>query len=297
MEYLMTYGWAILIIAVVLGALFQLGIFNASNFAVKAPPGSCQAYRPNGPGTPVQGLEGECLNDLPEYTASFSSGGGYLSAPLPGTANPSQGTISLWFDRQWSTNDGVTHGLIGLGGYWGIPGKGNADFNKTQIFKYANNNEWYFRVWASPGNGCDVNIADSSIPGNVWHSVVMEWGPAVGGVEVWVDGGTPLSCTQAAMSVQWATNTLYMGFGYGGNPRVGDLANIQVYNTTLSQEEVNAIYTEGIGGAPVRPQNLVGWWPLNGNANDYSGNNNNGAAIFTAVPYTSAWTSAYAGPV
>ncbi|MGC8662693.1 MAG: hypothetical protein ACP5RT_02830, partial [Candidatus Micrarchaeia archaeon] len=42
MEYLMTYGWAILIIAVVLGALFQLGVFNANNFAPKAPPGACQ---------------------------------------------------------------------------------------------------------------------------------------------------------------------------------------------------------------------------------------------------------------
>ncbi|MFI5412922.1 MAG: hypothetical protein ACHQX1_03450 [Candidatus Micrarchaeales archaeon] len=31
MEYLMTYGWAILVIAVVLGALYQLGIFNAAN--------------------------------------------------------------------------------------------------------------------------------------------------------------------------------------------------------------------------------------------------------------------------
>jgi hypothetical protein len=32
MEYLMTYGWAILIIAVVLGALYSLGIFNGTNF-------------------------------------------------------------------------------------------------------------------------------------------------------------------------------------------------------------------------------------------------------------------------
>ena len=30
MEYLMTYGWAILIIAVVLGALFSLGVFNGA---------------------------------------------------------------------------------------------------------------------------------------------------------------------------------------------------------------------------------------------------------------------------
>ena len=32
MEYLMTYGWAILIISVVLGALFSLGVFSSSSF-------------------------------------------------------------------------------------------------------------------------------------------------------------------------------------------------------------------------------------------------------------------------
>ncbi len=36
MEYLMTYGWAILIIAVVLAALFELGVFNGSNLAPQA---------------------------------------------------------------------------------------------------------------------------------------------------------------------------------------------------------------------------------------------------------------------
>ena len=32
MEYLMTYGWAILIVAVVLGALYSLGVFNGAAF-------------------------------------------------------------------------------------------------------------------------------------------------------------------------------------------------------------------------------------------------------------------------
>jgi hypothetical protein len=36
MEYLMTYGWAILIIAVVLAALFALGVFNGSNLSGNA---------------------------------------------------------------------------------------------------------------------------------------------------------------------------------------------------------------------------------------------------------------------
>ena len=32
MEYLMTYGWVILIIAIALTVLSALGVFNASNF-------------------------------------------------------------------------------------------------------------------------------------------------------------------------------------------------------------------------------------------------------------------------
>jgi len=40
--------------------------------------------------------------------------------------------------------------------------------------------------------------------------------------------------------------------------------------------------------------NLVGWWPLNGNPNDYSGNGYNGAA--NIVTYTTQWTSSYVAP-
>ena len=72
MEYLMTYGWAILIIAVVLGALFQLGVF--SGFASpRAPPGSCQVIRPNGPlSSQFINLGGVCSGELPEYVGSFN---------------------------------------------------------------------------------------------------------------------------------------------------------------------------------------------------------------------------------
>jgi hypothetical protein len=78
---------------------------------------------------------------------------------------------------------------------------------------------------------------------------------------------------------------------YSGAQFQGSIANIQVYNATLSPSGINALYREGIGGAPIQLQNLVAWWPLNGNANDYSGNNYNGAA--TNVIFTTTWTSGY----
>ncbi|MEM3181368.1 MAG: hypothetical protein QXY86_03245, partial [Candidatus Micrarchaeaceae archaeon] len=76
MEYLMTYGWAILIIAVVLGALFELGVFSSNTFAPKASPGACQVFRPNGPyTTSFINLEGVCNGELPEYVAYFNGNG------------------------------------------------------------------------------------------------------------------------------------------------------------------------------------------------------------------------------
>ena len=49
-----------------------------------------------------------------------------------------------------------------------------------------------------------------------------------------------------------------------------------------------------IGGAPIDLQHLVGWWPLNGNANDYSGNGNNGQ--INGVTFVSNWWQGYTPP-
>ena len=50
-----------------------------------------------------------------------------------------------------------------------------------------------------------------------------------------------------------------------------------------------------VGGAPIDLQNLVGWWPLNGNAHDYSGNNNNGQTNGD-VTFTNSWENGYTTP-
>jgi YVTN family beta-propeller protein len=73
----------------------------------------------------------------------------------------------------------------------------------------------------------------------------------------------------------------YSGGSYNFN---GLLANAQMYSTALSAAQVQQLYQEGISGLPIANAGLAGWWPLNGNANDYSGNGNNGAA--TSVSYT-----------
>ncbi len=61
----------------------------------------------------------------------------------------------------------------------------------------------------------------------------------------------------------------------GCNPISGYLANVQIYSIPLTGNQINALYNEGINGAPLSNLNkyLLTWVPLNGNANDYSGNN------------------------
>ena len=137
MEYLMTYGWAILIIAVVLGALFSLGVFNGNNFAPKASPGACQVFRPNGPGTTMDiNLAGECQGLEPQYAGGFS---GQSSISVPASEMPygnAPRTIVAWinpnsdlgnrgifyYGDDWCPPDGAIFGLILNSGYlylWG----------------------------------------------------------------------------------------------------------------------------------------------------------------------------------
>ncbi|MDE1860306.1 MAG: pentapeptide repeat-containing protein [Candidatus Micrarchaeota archaeon] len=56
----------------------------------------------------------------------------------------------------------------------------------------------------------------------------------------------------------------------------GSISNVQIYNSSLSSSDMHALYMGGIGAEPISLQALAGWWPLNGDFNDYSGDSNSG---------------------
>ena len=282
MEYLMTYGWAILIIAVVLGALFQLGVFNAGTFAPKAPPGACQVFRPNGPtSTSFINLEGVCNGELPQYVANFADTGeinvnGFSSAmsnvPL---------TITGWVLPQ---ND-PSH----YSGYFGI----RSTDNNFYILQLQSTNKLECRFVNSGGTTYTTEGPPVVTPG-VWNFVALTYDPSTGYLTCY-DDETPTTITGASGYI--SNSIMPFGIGWDGccNGVNGELADIQVYNASLSANEIQALYLEGIGGVPISLQSLTGWWPLNGNANDYSGNNNNGVSG-SGVTYTNQWSSGYTPP-
>ncbi len=286
MEYLMTYGWAILIIAVVLSVLFQLGVFSSGNFQPHAQAGACQVSRT------VAGvsLEGQCNGLLPQYVAGFNNAQtSNIMTPLPTTATYGT-TISAWFYQTGASDIGGIFYLGSTPEYPNSNGYGLVAVSQSSAL-CSNTAPEIAVLESSLGWDCF-----SALPYNIdrWNNVVL----------VTPQNGANVNYDLYLNGVSTAINNVGGGKTPQGDaiiggtteidPYQGYISNVQLYNTTLSPSEVQALYLEGIGGAPIRPQNLVGWWPLNGNANDYSGNNNNGQ--LNSVTFSSSWESGYTAP-
>jgi len=295
MEYLMTYGWAILIIAVVLGALFQLGVFNANNFAPKAPPGACQVFRPNGPyTTSFINLEGICNGELPQYGAYLVNGAGMINVSLSSAPMTPQLTISAWEYQPYINGEAdivrmCCEGYYGDCGYsWGLVYVPVANSITTGSLNIEDG--WMFgsdHWWSS---------AIPSYPIYRWNFFAATYNRQSGTVDAYLNGQLANSIIVTVGGNTPSTGNLFsIGWNCAGGPAGGYIANVQIYNTSLSANEIQALYQEGIGGAPIDLQYLVGWWPLNGNANDYSGNNNNGFDVEN-INFVSNWWSGYTPP-
>ncbi|MGC8694497.1 MAG: LamG-like jellyroll fold domain-containing protein, partial [Candidatus Micrarchaeia archaeon] len=135
------------------------------------------------------------------------------------------------------------------------------------IFYPAQTGKWYFVAWTY--NPLKENNISAYLNGTLVGSNT--------GTNVVLDGQIDL------------------GYGGGIGSIDGYVSNVQIYNTSLSANDIQALYQEGIGGAPIDLQHLVAWYPLNGNANDYSGNGNNGKSN-SGVTFTSFWENGYTPP-
>jgi hypothetical protein len=137
-------------------------------------------------------------------------------------------------------------------------------------------------------SGSSGGYAQVAISSSAWSHVVYT---------VNIPGSTATAYVNGALQAQSSLPTYYANaiqtFGMMYEGWNGYMTDVQFYNTTLSSTQVASLYAEGIGGVPVSLQNLVGWWPLNNNANDYSGNNNNGATASST--FISTWGSGYGG--
>ncbi len=281
MEYLMTYGWSILIIAVVLAALFELGVFGNGALSHRAQPGGCRVSRPGGAqSTTNLNLQGICNNEPPEYAAQFNGQSSSINVGSSPSLLANVITIAAWVKVTGGTAVVQPLILFGGSGYYLTGGGGN-----PQIIDLNGNNYRYF--FNSPVNPDDGN----------WHFVVVELTGNgqfdIANSMIYVDGQSeaPDGVVDTGLP---PVRSGPVSMGGPGSHLNGYLSNVQIYNTDLSSNDVLILYQEGISGTPILGDGLVSWWPLNGDVNDYSGEYNNGMA--TNVVFTTLWTSGYTAP-
>jgi hypothetical protein len=284
-EYLVTYGWVFLILALVLLVLFQLGIFNSNTFTVRAIPGSCHISRPNGPYTmTLMSLAGACQNSPPEYVAFFTpfvTQNSIVIGPKINEFISNSISIAAWFETPLS-----------------ITPTRNVIATDNAIKLYAPTSVGTVRVVADLSSSNTVSVDyTGTFPTSRWTFIVGTYNGNV--LSIYING--TLANTAVANLPLYMSTATGSNFSIGGqlsgssllaiNPFAGSISNVQLYNSSLSSSEVEELYVEGIGGAPIVSPNLMGWWPLNGNVNDYSGNNNNANSV--GVQYPSQWTAGY----
>ena len=350
LEYMMTYGWAILIIVIVAGVLYSFGVFNPSSSASATITGfsglgvtqaACvnsvnnqilELYVSNSIGYPVNVtkinvtdnngislsqnvssilgagqsgifyVNGACNKSSSSYSGSatitytepgqtfsgpyFSSGkitgvsvnsesnfiasfNGNANIAISNPTNEPSGsqpvTVTVWFNSR-NTGSGEVHFFsfgsetctghaFTIGTYNNNASGDFVDTWCTQIFTgTVGDNTEYFGVAEISSNSEEVCLRQA-VTGSSFVCNTNAITPDV-------TGGTPM----------------YIGSWPNRPNYTGTLSDVQLYKTDLSITQLNNLYLAGPGGAPIANTGLVGWWPLDGNANDYSGNNNNGVA-------------------
>ncbi|MCL5016760.1 MAG: LamG domain-containing protein [Candidatus Parvarchaeota archaeon] len=357
LEYMMTYGWAILVIVIVAGVLYSLGIFSPSSSLSTTITGfsglgvtqaGCvnsvnnqilELYVTNTVGYPVNitkiNTTGNNGIDVSQNIGSILNAGDSAVFYVNGACNKSSsyaGSATITYTEPGQALPGP---YLSSGKIANVPVTTNSNlvgnFNPALSSRIINSNpksmptgdtisivawikpinpqsvstyNYVFAYGAGYYTGCGTYTTVGLGIQSDMYPVVANWCndfiPNTGSsfqAGVWNMDSVVISGDSANLYVgsSQTSGTLAngqpaniqtgpLGIGIAGNPPIGwgafngSIADVQVYSTALSSQQISYLYSEGLGGAPLSDAGLVGWWPLDGNANDYSGNNNNGAA-------------------
>ncbi|MEM3178166.1 MAG: PQQ-binding-like beta-propeller repeat protein [Candidatus Micrarchaeaceae archaeon] len=129
----------------------------------------------------------------------------------------------------------------------------------------ATSDRYQFSVNGSSAHG--TVYAKASV--GSWQFVVAEYSITTESMYIYVNGS--LASTQKKVLTTRTPGNITVGWSPVTNLYFnGEMADLQIYDTELSAQQVEQLYLRGIGGGPVDTQDLVAWYPLEGDTNDYS---------------------------
>ncbi len=218
----------------------------------------------------------------PNNAYSFDGINDFIQAP--NYASNSSFTVSCWVNMPtYNLNSLGSNDFIFFGNHSGIN-----NLNRNFLIGYRNfGSEYGFSTYIFNDNGINtfqsypINQTPPSV--NSWHHFVSVFENGTY-VKMYLDN--VLFWTQASNISQQTTRPsepLFFGIGVATQYDFlnGKLDDVGFWNRALTEQEINNLYNSSLPQTACLPANvpttgLVGYWPFCGNANDESGNANNG---------------------
>jgi hypothetical protein len=204
------------------------------------------------------------------YNFVGTAGSVITASPILPIGNASR-TISAWVKSTSATGGGSGTNLNVMVN-WGLGQSGKMcelffDLGKAKFQNYAAN----------------VLNSNTNINDNIWHNVIGTYDNVTSTLKIYIDG-----VLKGTLSGTFNTTNSQLYIGERASEITlqkmdGTLDDIGIWNRALSHQEVTNIYNQvapysdtcnAVSGSLT--QGLVGYWPFCGNANDDSGNGNNG---------------------
>ena len=141
----------------------------------------------------------------------------------------------------------------------------------------------YLRFSSAPGNSAAVHIDSTTAltDGEWYHVAISIDGSATNGAKLYVNGVKEAEATRSSGSnpIVGTTSDLLFGKRSDGSLNYkGRMSSVGIWNRALSASEIESIKWKGkyseLSGTELT--NLRGWWDLQGDVDDKSGNSNNG---------------------
>ncbi len=217
-------------------------------------------YTQNTQGTPSSNVS--YFNGVTSYLELPSSLFG--SYPTSGSTTSYAASFAVWFK---TTEDGVI-----LGQESSPPETSPSGF--VPAIYVGTNGDVYTSLFYHGLSSYQITSPDTYNNGQ-WHFLVDTYNN--GQETLYIDGKE--IGTQSQPETGYSSVYYYqIGTGYGSSSWSntnsgwfsfnGNLANAQIYNTLLSQQQVLTLYFSGLEGSPISFNSLTAWLPLNGNINN-----------------------------
>jgi len=216
---------------------------------------------------------------------NFNGSSNYIRINNSTSLNSTSISISGWFNtNNLATNDNLdAKGIIGK--WWQTPSVCNSNYNAYLVCltKPLSQSSTFVGGATSFYEG-NVFYANTPISTNNWYHFVFVHNSTSGG-KLYINGNL-VNSNSSTGSICNSLNALNIGADINNGSLYrffnGKIDDIGVWNRTLTQQEITNLYNgvnysdtcNAVSGSLVN--GLVGYWPFCGNANDDSGNGNNG---------------------